>query len=146
MSSSQPGLNPVNSLSNNIPNNSTSLSTVQNTSSSTNVQNTSSSTNVQNTSDANVQKKKRCSGFCWPTIIYIILASTSFVLWFFVGGIGTLFSMLFQLLITGLFTLLLYMLCRHCHNRWAWFFLLLPFILIGLMLFLAIILGILTIL
>ncbi len=82
-----------------------------------------------------------CEGWCWPVYIYIAIAvlqlvaipmmkaydsttktytsaPTAIKVRYFIG------SLVWNLLIG----FLLYYLCKKCHNRWAWFVLLLPII------------------
>lgn len=74
--------------------------------------------------------KKRCSGWCWPLLIYIALAFLSILNLFFFHGEAFIFTLVSSILFYIFWGGIMYLLCYHCHNGWAWFLLFLPFILI----------------
>jgi len=85
---------------------------------------------------------KKCSGFCTPVIIYVVFALIGMLVSLArdTDAETKVFILIRQLIITLLWTILMYWLCSSCKEGWAWFFLLLPFV--GLfLLFLVIILG-----
>ena len=88
---------------------------------------------------------KHCNGWCWPAIIYVVLAAISLSL-NLLENLSSLdkndahkiklFHVLFHLVWVGLWTALFYWLCSNCHNTAAWIVLLLPVILGIIILFL----------
>ena len=76
-----------------------------------------------------------CSGWCIPTIIYLVLAIISIIGSLFTNfsefsaGVGLL-MFLVNAVITGLWLYLMYWLCSTCRQGWSWFILLLPIILV----------------
>jgi hypothetical protein len=80
---------------------------------------------------------KSCSGWCWPTIIYMALAFLGLILVTINQQPGIVFSSdedkykyLFKSLVQILFwTFLLFMLCSKCKYTIAWGILFLPFVL-----------------
>ncbi len=82
----------------------------------------------------------KCEGWCLPAIIYVVLAVISLLLALL--GDFTQYSeddaykarlaiFIFHFVWVIFWTWILYSLCSYCHEGWAWFILLLPFI-IGL--------------
>ncbi len=75
---------------------------------------------------------KSCSGWCLPTVIYLILSIISVVSSLFIDiGVFKEFGIILffgHLIITSLFIYLMYWLCSNCNEKWAWFILLFPII------------------
>lgn len=89
--------------------------------------------------------KVSCNGWCYPAIIYVILAVISLI--------GTLLytpevpeqnsfgmkllQVVAHIIIAAFWTFVIYSLCANCHYTWAWIVLLLPLIGFGVVLLLA---------
>lgn len=74
-----------------------------------------------------------CSGWCTPTIIYAAIASISAIALLFTKApneteADSLARVLKHLLMSGLWTGLLYVLCYYCYNTAAWAVIILPFV------------------
>ncbi len=93
----------------------------------------------------NTIHQKYCSGWCIPTVIYMVLSIISILLQLFQDPPANLDRgeiigykvrvFLIQTIIASLWTLLMYWVCSNCHENWAWFILLFPFLLGLLLLF-----------
>lgn len=83
---------------------------------------------------------KKCSGFCTPLIIYIVLALLGMLVSLVrdIDAETKVFILIRQLIIALLWVGLMYWLCSSCKENWAWFFLLMPFIGLFLLLIVAI--------
>jgi len=85
----------------------------------------------------------KCEGWCWPAIIYVVLAVISLVLSItmddpFMGTVENTQQMrvmhtIFHVFMMIFWTAIIYWLCASCHPTWAWVVLFLPFF-IGLVL------------
>lgn len=75
------------------------------------------------------------SGICPPVVIYVALSAIGILSMLSPkDGVPVTSKMLWQsVAYTVIMTLLLYYLCRTCHNKLAWALLLLPFILVAVM-------------
>lgn len=70
---------------------------------------------------------------CWPMIIYLVLSIPAIISSFAIpnasieakisGAVGSSVWIAF-------WAFILWELCKHCHQKWAWFLLLLPFIIV----------------
>jgi uncharacterized membrane protein len=71
-----------------------------------------------------------CSGLCWPLIIYVIIVAVSFISIFISKNSENLkrTGLLWNLIWSVIFGVILWLLCRNCKEGWAWFLLLLPLI------------------
>ena len=71
-----------------------------------------------------------CSGWCAPTVVYMILAVISIfgaIVHPEVSSTSERILMVgVQIVATGLWTFLLYTLCANCYEGWAWFLFLIP--------------------
>ena len=70
----------------------------------------------------------KCEGLCAPTILYICLTIFS-ILMRLISRKSKANIVMSQILVSSLWTSILYILCSHCHERWAWALLTLPIIL-----------------
>ena len=70
----------------------------------------------------------KCNGLCTPTILYICLTLFS-ILMRLISKKSDTKVIMSQLLVSSLWTAVLYILCSHCHEKWAWTLLVLPIIL-----------------
>jgi cell division protein FtsW (lipid II flippase) len=86
-------------------------------------------------------KKTKCSGWCWPTIIYIALSLLGLMLVITnqqhylremkITSDEEKYKYLFKNVIQQLFwTFVLFMLCSRCKHNIAWFILFAPFIIL----------------
>lgn len=87
--------------------------------------------------------KKRCSGWCWPLLVYLGLVFINLLSIFLFRGIDII-SLIFGILLNIFFAGILYLLCYHCHKKWAAFLLFLPIIIFLILLIIAFSLGIIT--
>jgi len=82
----------------------------------------------------------KCAGNCWPLIIYITLVVIQLITIIFGEGsvvkvngkeekLNKTQTALATLVWGALWAYLIYYLCKHCHNNWAWAVLFLPVIL-----------------
>lgn len=86
---------------------------------------------------------RRCDGWCGPAVVYAVLASVSAFLALVrpnelvrgipVSGQVRMAGFLVAGLHGAVWTAVLYWLCSWCHNDWAWFLLLFPFLIILLL-------------
>jgi energy-coupling factor transporter transmembrane protein EcfT len=77
--------------------------------------------------------QQSCTPWCWPLIIYIIIVAISFIVILVSKKDKSMKEngLLWNILWAILFGLILYWLCSNCQNGWAWFLLLLPLIVLG---------------
>ena len=80
----------------------------------------------------------QCSGWCPPTLIYVVLAIASTIISLFVTnhydnlknqGANKVLYAIIHLVVVSFWTWVLYWLCSNCHSNAAWFVLLFPNIL-----------------
>ena len=103
---------------------------------------------MNNSLTTNTIHAKYCSGWCVPTVIYAILAIISILINLFQAPPENidrdqyikykLRNLLVQVVVASLWTLLMYWLCSNCHEGWAWFLLLVPFLFGLLLMFLVV--------
>lgn len=74
-----------------------------------------------------------CSGWCPPTIVYLILTTVAIMFSVVHPDVQTtnerISVVIAQILNGAIWTAVLYWLCSICYEGWAWFFLLLPLVL-----------------
>ena len=74
-----------------------------------------------------------CSGWCPPTIVYLILTTVAIMFSIVHPDVQTtnerIAVVAAQVLNGAIWTAILYWLCSICYEGWAWFFLLLPLVL-----------------
>ncbi len=84
-----------------------------------------------------MKNSTKCSGWCPPTIIYVVLAVTSTIISLFVTnhydnlknqGANKVLYAIIHLVGISFWTWVLYWLCSNCHGTAAWFVLLFPII------------------
>ena len=70
----------------------------------------------------------KCNGLCAPLILYVSLTIFSIIMRL-ISRKSDAKIVMSQLLVSSLWSAVLYILCSHCHERWAWALLTLPIIL-----------------
>ncbi len=85
----------------------------------------------------------KCSGWCIPVIIYVVLAAIVLVLTMMspVPWVAKLFPILVTIVWSALVILALYLICRSCQPAIAWYIFLLPLIFFIILVILVFIFG-----
>lgn len=75
---------------------------------------------------------KKCSGWCWPTLLYIAFSVIGLVTILSGNGLPylTTRSLVGNLVIQLIWVAILYALCSNCKSNIAWFIILLPVIIL----------------
>lgn len=102
--------------------------------------------NVSNVPQHLMPPPKKHSGWCLPLIIYLVLVAIGMVLTLFTKGsvVQKGINILVSAFWAGFWGVIMYELCRHGHEGWAWAVLFLP-ILVWFGILLLILLGVIVV-
>jgi hypothetical protein len=103
--------------------------------------------NISNVPKYLLPPEKKPSGWCTPLIIYLVFVVIGIIMTLFTkGNLTQKFSnLIISVFWAGFWGIIMYELCRHGHEGWAWVILLLPILIWFAILFL-ILIGVITVL